>query len=445
MMVSRRFLSRMASATAPRPASSSAPKTAILMLNMGGPRKVEEVSDFLHRLFTDGDIIKLPAQKALGSWIARRKCFDFFQFFWCSATCLETMMVSRRFLSRMASATAPRPASSSAPKTAILMLNMGGPRKVEEVSDFLHRLFTDGDIIKLPAQKALGSWIARRRTPVIQQKYSEIGGGSPISKWTDLQGQLLCDTLNQSIPEYGPFKHYLGFRYAHPLLEDTIPQMAQDGIEHVVAFSQYPQYSCATSGSSFNALHKYFSSGNSSPFKWSIIDRWATQPHLAKAFADLIRSELDKFPENIRRQFVLLFSAHSLPMRAVNRGDPYPAEVAATVNLVMRELGYPNPYRLVWQSKVGPLPWLSPTTEEAMKGLVERGRSHQMLIPIAFTSDHIETLHEMDIEYGKEYAEKIGLKTFARCPAPNDHPEFIRALVSEVEDHFQKKQWIRPQ
>lgn len=135
-------------------------------------------------------------------------------------------------------------------KTGILMLNMGGPRNGDEVQDFLTRLFLDRAIIKLPYQEVLGKWIAKRRTPSIIEKYKEIGGGSPIFEWTQKQGELMCHQLDIKSPETAPHKAYVGFRYAHPLTEDTLEQMENDGIERAVAFSQYPQYRfvlCVTS------------------------------------------------------------------------------------------------------------------------------------------------------------------------------------------------------
>ena len=127
-------------------------------------------------------------------------------------------------------------------KTGILMLNMGGPRNANEVQDFLTRLFLDRDIIKLPMQKYLGPLIAKRRAPSVIEKYNEIGGGSPISQWTQKQGDLMCKELDTKSPESAPHKAYIGFRYAHPLTEDTLDEMEKDGVERVVAFSQYPQY-----------------------------------------------------------------------------------------------------------------------------------------------------------------------------------------------------------
>ena len=260
-------------------------------------------------------------------------------------------------------------------KTGIFMLNMGGPKNSGEVQDFLTRLFLDRDIIKLPFQSVLGPRIAKKRTPNIIEKYNEIGGGSPIFKWTSKQGELMCKHLDEISPDTAPHKPYIGFRYAEPLTEDTIEEMESDGIEHVVAFSQYPQYSCTTSGSSMTAIYQHYAKRNEpSKLKWSVIDRWPTHAPLIKTFAENIRKELANFDEAKRDQVVILFSAHSVPQYVANRGDPYPAEVGATVQLVMQELNWSNPYRLVWQSKVGPLPWLEPDTEKTIKGILQTAK-----------------------------------------------------------------------
>lgn len=336
------------------------------------------------------------------------------------------------------------------PKTAIFMLNMGGPRNSSEVQGFLTNLFLDRDIIKLPVQSRLGPLIAKRRTPSIIQKYNEIGGGSPIYKWTSLQGELMCEKLDEESPETAPHKPYIGFRYANPLTEDTLAQMEKDGVEHIVAFSQYPQYSCTTSGSSMNAIYKWHLANHpirvpGSGASWSVIDRWPTHPLLIKTFADNIKKELATFPEDVRDSVVLLFSAHSVPQYVMNRGDPYIAEMGATVNLVMQELEMCNPYRLVWQSKVGPLPWLEPGTEDTIKALVKRGQKNLMLIPIAFVSDHIETLHELDIEYAVDVGKEVGAERIARCAAPNDDPTFISCLTDIVKTHLKSKVKVSPQ
>uniref|UniRef100_A0A8C1RGL0 Ferrochelatase, mitochondrial n=1 Tax=Cyprinus carpio TaxID=7962 RepID=A0A8C1RGL0_CYPCA len=171
------------------------------------------------------------------------------------------------------------------PKTGVLMLNMGGPEKLEDVHDFLLRLFMDTDLMQLPVQNKLGPFIARRRTPKIQEQYSKIGGGSPIKAWTSMQGEGMVKLLDEMCPETGESQgltlFYIGFRYVHPLTEEAIEQMEKDGVERAVAFTQYPQYSCSTTGSSLNAIYRYYSNhGNRPMMRWSVIDRWPTHPLL---------------------------------------------------------------------------------------------------------------------------------------------------------------------
>ncbi|XP_038079050.1 ferrochelatase, mitochondrial-like isoform X2 [Patiria miniata] len=325
-------------------------------------------------------------------------------------------------------------------KTGVMLLNMGGPETVDEVHDFLLRLFLDKDLIPLPAQNRLAPFIAKRRTPKIQEQYKKIGGGSPIKMWTNKQGQALVKLLDKISPDTAPHKYYIGFRYVKPLTEDTVAEMERDGIERAVAFTQYPQYSCSTTGSSLNAIYKHYAkhpelAANSS-MRWSVIDRWPTHPGLIKAFTQLVKDELAKFPEDVQDDVVILFSAHSLPMSVVNRGDPYPAEVGATVQRVMEALDFSHPYRLVWQSQVGPLPWLGPQTDAAIQGLSKNGRKNILLVPIAFVNDHIETLHELDLEYADELAKECGVENIRRAASLNDHPIFIEAMADIVSTHL---------
>uniref|UniRef100_A0A1A9WB76 Ferrochelatase n=1 Tax=Glossina brevipalpis TaxID=37001 RepID=A0A1A9WB76_9MUSC len=296
-------------------------------------------------------------------------------------------------------------------KTAILMLNMGGPQTTDQVPNYLLRIMTDRDMIQLPVQSRLGPWIAQRRAPEVQKKYQQIGGGSPILKWTELQGNLMCKELDQLSPETAPHKHYVGFRYVNPLTENTLQKIENSLPEHI---------------------------------KWSVIDRWGTNPLLIQTFADRIREELKKFSETKRKNVVILFTAHSLPLKAVNRGDPYPSEIGASVHMVMQELGNTNPYCLAWQSKVGPLPWLAPATDDAIKGYVKQGLKNFILVPIAFVNEHIETLHELDIEYCDELAKEVGVEEIRRAAAPNDHPLFIKGLSTIVRDHLRQQQTVNP-
>lgn len=333
-------------------------------------------------------------------------------------------------------------AASSKPPTAIVMMNMGGPSTQEEVHPFLHRLFTDRQIMQLPVQDMLGAWIAQRRAPKIRDQYAEIGGGSPIRKWTEEQGKMVEKFLDEHNPETAPHKAYLAFRYASPLTEECVAEMKKDGVTRAVAFSQFPQWSCTTSGSSMNEMWaKLAEAGLTDSIKWSVLDRWHSHPAFIDALAGRVIKGLEQFDKEDHHKVVFLFSAHSLPMRRVNAGDPYPQEVGATVGRVMerlKEMGYKNRYALCWQSKVGPLPWLGPKTQDAMKALRGQGLTHFMAIPVAFTTDHVETLYEIDIEFGEE-AKEMGA-IFKRSPSFNDDPAFGAALGKISSEHLQSGQ-----
>jgi ferrochelatase len=307
-------------------------------------------------------------------------------------------------------------------KTALLLLNMGGPATQEEVGPFLNRLFADGDLIPLPFQPILAPLIAARRTPKIMKQYAEIGGGSPIRYWTEKQGNMLAELLDKQSPESAPHKAYVAFRYAEPLTENALKEMKQDGVKKAIALTMYPQYSCSTTGSSLNELHRHLKTADpEQTIDWTVIDRYASHPGLAQVFARHIEESLATYPENERDDVVLLFSAHSLPMSVVNRGDPYPGEVAATVDQVMKLLGHTHPYRLVWQSQVGPSAWLGPKTEQVVEGYAKQGKKNLLVIPIAFVSDHIETLFELDLEYG-ELAQKVRhLRLLCHSSSSNTH------------------------
>jgi len=313
-------------------------------------------------------------------------------------------------------------------------MNLGGPSSLDHVEPFLTNLLSDPEIIKIPFQKYIGSLLAKRRAWKVKEQYQMIGGGSPILRWTDLQGKLLCQGLDKESPETAPHKHYIGFRYADPLTEEALVNIKRDDVHRVVVFSQYPQYSCSTTGSSVNELYRKIMKMDLN-IRWSVIDRWYTNPKLVQCFVKLIQNALDEhYTKEEREDVYLIFSAHSLPMSVVNRGDAYPLEIGATVTSVMEKMGFSNQYLLSWQSKVGPAAWLRPSTLESMLNLSKKGRKNQLLIPIAFTSDHIETLYEYDIQYAEE-AKKHGIK-LRRAKSLNDNPLFIETMINIVKNHI---------
>lgn len=321
-------------------------------------------------------------------------------------------------------------------KTGIVMLNLGGPATLDEVEPFLLELFADREIIQLPLQKWLGPFIARRRTPKVRSLYAGIGGGSPILRYTEAQGRGMVARLDRISPDTAPHKFYVAFRYANPKSDDALRAMQADGVQRAVAFTQYPQFSCSTTGSSLNELWRAAArTGLRHAFEWSIIDRWPVHPGFIDAMTDTVREGMEQFDPADREKVLILFSAHSLPLDVIDRGDAYPQEVGASVQRVVEQLGRSNPYILAYQSDVGPVRWLGPSTEQVLRRLGARGQKHVLVVPIAFTSDHIETLSELDKEYG-EVAHEAGITQYVRAPALNDRPLFLDGLAQIVREHL---------
>uniref|UniRef100_M4BVJ6 Ferrochelatase, mitochondrial n=1 Tax=Hyaloperonospora arabidopsidis (strain Emoy2) TaxID=559515 RepID=M4BVJ6_HYAAE len=338
-----------------------------------------------------------------------------------------------------------RSAAKKKAPTAIAMFNMGGPSTLSEVQSFLTNLFTDPELIPMgPMQNLVGPWVAKRRTPQIVDQYAQIGGGSPILKWTNLQGEHMCKILDDIRPQSAPHKHYVFFRYADPSTEESLQRMKEDGVTRAVAFSQYPQWSCTTSGSSMNHLWRELDRLDmKEDFQWSLIDRWNTHPGYISAVVNRVKIGLEQYAPEDRDNVIIMFSAHSVPMKTVYKGDAYVNEIAATADRVMKQLAGKNPHILSWQSKVGYLPWMGPSTSDVIKYYGKQGHKNVMAVPIAFTSDHVETLYEIDIEYGEE-AKEAGITNFKRCPSLNDEPLLFEAQADIVKQHLDSNELHSP-
>jgi len=320
--------------------------------------------------------------------------------------------------------------------TGIVMLNMGGPATLDDVEPFLLRLFADRELLRLPWQDVLGKFIAKRRAPKVRALYDAIGGGSPILRWTEAQGAGMCERLDRLSPETAPHRFYVAFRYVSPFADDAVTAMKADGIERAIAFTQYPQWSCTTTGSSLNDLWRALARHQlQDAFEWSIVDRWGEHDGFVRSVASAVSDGLQQYAAAERDDVLLLYSAHSLPLSVIERGDAYPSEVSATVSRVTEALGVPNPHLLSYQSEVGPVRWLGASTESVIRQFAARGRKNMLVVPIAFTSDHIETLSEIDIEYG-ELAHSLGMTGFKRAPSLNARPEFLDALADIVLGHI---------
>lgn len=321
-------------------------------------------------------------------------------------------------------------------RTGIVMLNLGGPRTLDDVGPFLHQLFTDREIIDLPAGTLLGPLIARWRTPRVRRSYLAIGGGSPLLDWTRLQGEALVSHLDRISPLTAPHSYYPSFRYSRPNSDDALRRMHRDGVQRAVAFPQYPQFSCTSTGSSLNELRRAVRrTGLENAFTWTVIDRWYHHPAYLDALTATVRDGLAAFDDSVRDRVYILFSAHSLPQAVIDRGDPYPQQVGATVQGVVDRLGAANPYLLSYQSKVGPVAWQGPSTLATVEKLGARGVRDLLVVPVTFTCDHFETLFELDLDLAR-VARRAGVTGFRRAPALNARPDVGPALAAVVTDHL---------
>ncbi len=316
-------------------------------------------------------------------------------------------------------------------RVGVLLLNLGGPDQIEDVRPFLFNLFSDPEIIRLPfpwLQKPLAWLISTLRAKKSQENYRQIGGGSPLRRITEEQGQALRSQLQAK----GHDAHvYIGMRYWHPFTEEAIARIKRDQLDRLVILPLYPQFSISTSGSSFRLLEQIW---NEDPdlhqIDYTVIPSWYDRPGYLRAMADLIAHELDQFPNPDRVQ--VFFSAHGVPVSYVEEaGDPYQKEIENCVALIMQTLDRPNAHTLAYQSRVGPVEWLQPYTEDALAELAAQGVEDLAVVPISFVSEHIETLQEIDMEY-RELAEEAGIENFHRVPALNTHPVFIEDLANMV-------------
>lgn len=321
-------------------------------------------------------------------------------------------------------------------KVGVLLLNLGGPEKLDEVQPFLFNLFADPDIIRLPPslawlQKPLAALVSTLRAPKSREGYESIGGGSPLRRITEAQAEALRSALQGSGLQT---QVYVGMRYWKPFTEDALEELKRDGVTQLVVLPLYPQFSISTSGSSLRLLEKLFKEdGYLRGIKHTVIPSWYERKGYIKAMADLICNELDKFssPEEVE----IFFSAHGVPKSYVEEaGDPYREEMEDCVRLIMTEVaqrGINNHHTLAYQSRVGPVEWLKPYTDESIVHLAQQGTKALLAVPVSFVSEHIETLEEIDVEY-RDLALDCGIQEWGRVPALDTDPTFINDLAQAV-------------
>lgn len=328
-------------------------------------------------------------------------------------------------------------------RLGVLILNLGGPEKLADVKPFLFNLFSDPAIIQLPykfLQKPVGWLIATTRHKKSTKLYEAIGGGSPQRRITTQQAEALETELDAMGVRA---KVYVGMVCWHPLIESTFQQILQDKITHLLVLPLFPHFSVTTTGAAAKKLIGLFNEhGGVREMKRTYITHYEEEPNYIEALVEMIASEMTKFPDPRPEAVQLLFSAHSIPTKYIKRGDPYLKHHQKTVAAVMaglkRKLGVESPHFLSFQSKVGPVEWLEPSTEDTIKRFAEEGKKQVLAVPISFVSEHIETLYELDIQY-QELAREVGLPYFRRVPALNCHRAFIRGLASLVREKVAKQ------
>lgn len=311
-------------------------------------------------------------------------------------------------------------------KVGVVLFQLGGPDSREAVEPFLYNLFCDPDIIDFPlawlARKPLARLIARKRAPRIATQYDAIGGKSPIRLLTERQAEALEAALR---PHLEP-RVVVAMRYWHPSTAEAAAQLSAERLDELVLLPLYPQYSTATTGSSLNEWKRSWHNARPSA---RLVKQFYNHPLYLDALAEKINLSLTHFyrPGEVH----LVFSAHGLPVSFIEQGDPYQRQVEATASLVRARGGWGNPHTLCYQSKVGPQKWLEPSLGQTVERLAAESCRQVLVIPIAFVSEHIETLHEINIET-REQALHLGIEQFEMMPALNDSPRFIACLAELV-------------
>ena len=326
------------------------------------------------------------------------------------------------------------------PRLGVVLFQLGGPDSPAAVEPFLYHLFCDPDIIDFPgawlARRPLAWWIAHRRAAIVGEHYHAIGGHSPIRRLTELQARRLEQAL---APDFDA-RCFLAMRYWHPLTQEAVAAVRSAHLDApldmLVLLPLYPQYSFATTRSSLKEWRRVSSSQKSlhgrapaAPPREIVIEEFHLHPQYIGALVRNIETALARFAD--RSNVHLVFSAHGLPLSLIARGDPYQRHVEETVAAVVSRGGWPHAHTLCFQSRVGRQKWLEPALTHTLERLPREGKRHLLVIPISFVTEHIETLHEINIE-ARAHALAAGVQQFEVMPALDDSPEFIAALAALV-------------
>jgi protoporphyrin/coproporphyrin ferrochelatase len=310
-------------------------------------------------------------------------------------------------------------------RVGVVLFQLGGPDTLEAIEPFLYNLFCDPDIIDFPfariGRKPLAKLISATRARKVQHHYATIGGGSPIRKHTERQARALeAELRNQGLDA----RCFVAMRYWHPFTSEAIAQVRAAQCDEVVLLPLYPQYSSTTTGSSLNEWRRLFPDDVAGRSVHCIESFYRNSEYLDSVI-EKVNQALERFPDPNRPE--ILFSAHGVPMSVIEKGDPYQSQIEETAQLLTERGGWSNPHRLCYQSKVGASRWLQPSLRNSLEALAAEEVREVCVVPVAFVSDHVETLGEIDHE-AREYSQKLGFTQFEMSAGLNDSPRFIRAL-----------------
>jgi ferrochelatase len=313
-------------------------------------------------------------------------------------------------------------------RIAVVLFNLGGPDTSSAIRPFLFNLFNDRNIIDLPLilRWPLAQMIAGRRNRLAVEIYAKMGGGSPILPNTERQAAALQAALS----DLGEVRVFIAMRYWHPLTGAAVASVKAFAPDEVILLPLYPQFSTTTTESSYRAWRAASRGALAMPHK--LVCCYPVEPGFIAALARITKAAVAAAKVASGAPVHIVFSAHGLPRKIVDRGDPYVAQVSATVNAVVEKLGLAvEQWQVAFQSRVGPLEWVGPATDQAIKGAAERGQAI-VVVPVAFVSEHSETLVELDIEY-RHLAEKHGAAAYERAPTVAEDADYIAGLARLVQ------------
>ncbi|MDX9758727.1 MAG: ferrochelatase [Bacteroidota bacterium] len=328
----------------------------------------------------------------------------------------------------------------------VILLNMGGPTSLDAVRPFLQNLFLDREIISFGpmefARAPLAKFIAKKRAEIVKKNYAMIGGKSPIAELSRAQAAALERTLAARYGSAVRVRVEVGFSYWHPFIAEAMDALKKDGYTNVFLMPLYPHYSKTTTGSCFKTWRDLHRAHGNRVFKVQSVKAYPLEDGFVDAINERIDEGMRLFPEERRAGVTLLFSAHGTPVKLVEQGDPYSFQIRATMEEVMRRRTDGLPYHLSFQSKVGPATWLTPDTVTKTKELAAAGVRDLLVIPIAFVTDHIETLHELGIDL-REDAIHAGIEYFHVMPALNSSEKYISALAGQIVRRMDRVRMLR--